>query len=127
MGSGGERSARAGRDIAGLARQWSFPASHRGGFGGITRGAGSLTGATAADPSKGRWPEEDTTQRPGSSGGSGKAAGADDERGSAIAASVDVQKRAESGHGTASSGTSGESHAGGGTTAPTEIQSPGES
>src|SRR5258708_4052120 len=121
MGGGGERSPWAGRHIAGLARQWRFPASHRSGFDGITKATGPLTRDAPTDSSKRRRTEEDTTQRSGSTGGSGKATGADDARGSSVSAALDMQERAESGCGTPSSRTPGEPYAGSGTTAPTEI------
>src|SRR5580704_8183613 len=122
MGCGRERRPRTGRHIVGRARQWRFAARHCGGFDGITKEAGSLAGDAPPDSSKGRRPEEDIAQRSRAPGGSGKAAGAGDARGPSVPASLDLQKRAESGWGTANAGTSGESYAGGGTTAPTEIR-----
>jgi len=52
MGGRGKHSRRAGRHIAGGARQWRFQASHRSGFGGIEEKAGSLTADASADPAK---------------------------------------------------------------------------
>src|SRR5271166_862761 len=126
MGGCGKRGPRAGRHIAGGARQWRLPASHRGGFGGTANQAGSLTADAAADSAKGRRPEEDIAQRSGFAARSGEAARTSNARGSSIPAAVDLQKRAETRRRTASPGTPGEPCAGCGTVARTEIQPAGE-
>ena len=72
MGGCGERSPRAGRHITGGARQWRFQASHRSGFDGIAKKAGSLTADASADSAKGWRSEEGLAQRSGSAARSGK-------------------------------------------------------
>ena len=51
MGGCGKRGPRAGRHITGGASQWRFQASHRSGFDGIAKKAGSLTADASAEPS----------------------------------------------------------------------------
>src|SRR6185437_10788785 len=126
MGGRGKRSPWTGRHIAGGARQWRFQASHRGGFGGSEKGAGSLTADTSPDSAKRGRPEESIPQRFRSAGGSGKTAGAGDAGGPAEPTAVDLQKRAESRRRTAGSRARGESYAGCGTAARAEVQPAGE-
>src|ERR1700682_2418268 len=122
MGGCGKRGPRAGWHIAGGASQWRFQASHRGGFGGIAKKAGSLTADVSADSSKGWGAEEVIAQRSGSAARSGKTAGTSDARGSSVPTALDMQKRAQSRRRTARPRTRGEPHAGCGTVARTEVQ-----
>src|ERR1700692_4172525 len=96
VGGGGKRGPRAGWHSASGARQWRFQASHRSGFGGIAKKAGSLTADASADSAKGWRPEEGIAQRSGTAARSGKTAGASDASGPSVPAAVDLQKRAES-------------------------------
>src|SRR5215831_11886262 len=95
MGSCGKRGPRARWHIAGGARQRRFQARHRSRFDGIEKEAGSLGADASADSAKGRRSEEGLAERSGSVARSGKTAGTSDPRGSAVAAAVDLQKRAE--------------------------------
>src|SRR5579859_7087762 len=126
MGGCGKRGPRARWHIAGGASQWRFQASHRGGFGGIAKKAGSLTADASADSSKGWGAEEVIAQRSGSAARPGKTAGTSDARGSSVPTALDMQKRAQSRRRTASPGTRSEPYAGCGIVTRTEIQPSGE-
>src|SRR5579859_943597 len=93
MGGCGKRGPRSGWHIPGGASQWRFQASHRGGFGGIAKKAGSLTADASADSSKGWGAEEVIAQRSGPAARSGKTAGTSDARGSSVPTALDMQKR----------------------------------